>query len=492
MSAEAKRPVVEEVEVKRSRLTDATSMEWTDTSRSGLCVYLSRTTVPRSTDLMRARDMLTRCANDLRTSKALVHEPFSLSETLWCWLLVHQERVPDLPAPQASASSSSASSVAAPSRIDLASAPADRSLPFDDAFLKAAEWKCAVSEHKGCDKLLAVLLARLSTFLRCAHQIGPKYDLYHFEAREWAVVEKDLSDFVAAHLDKRSFLAETAEQKRAREEAEQPRKMFLSNVPLRLARLSLQAFQECSALVSVFEGAKPVAAFSTLELKDTVLASRVASVTSGLKELAARFMAGDVDEVFGRRYQRFLARLAYPAGTTQLFSVANRENVAPRPDESVSVLQRGLVRLGVDEEKMYVYISYLKKLSSIDSIRSAVKEGDPVATFFVFAHHFAEETKCSFVENFTCLSEHVLSSVRQSHLRSSTREGRFRAVPTVALFAGRCALWHRGEYIDFKKDPLGAAAAWIVYVRDVFRGDLEQFTSNSVYLQFLLKRFPLA
>jgi hypothetical protein len=276
-----------------------------------------------------------------------------------------------------------------------------------------------------------------------------------------------------------------------REIAEFIKTHYPRHVPARLLRFGLRAMWECAAFTEVLQGAARVEAFSAHKLLADVLQRRRDKVLLQMGELAARFAARDVSDVFSRRAMRLMCRLFYPASACQDYVMTNRERRMPRPDEAVTILQRELVRLDVDEDSMYLFMRRQKQLVSLDSVRSRIKAADSLAISLVFFEHFREETRTDFVATFCMLPEQFSDSKERARLRSEESVGAFVNLPVVALFGGKAAVWYRGEYIDADKSVAVAIATWIVYCRDVYKGKLTAYETKSVYSEFFASRFPL-
>lgn len=454
----------DEKESKRAHVASAaaTSLTWSEASKSSI----ARTLLDRkpeeytSQDFMQMRALLQNCSSDMRMIAALRTEPLTLPEILFVALLRNS------PLPSV-ASASSAKSVSA---VSTMSSDVDRELPFRADMLDAKQWSCECKDKSGCLDRLDSLYRRLSTFLRCVHSLASTADLYKYQPVDWQLMESELAAFIRDHV--KADLTE-------------------SHVPVRLVRLGLRAMWECAALDDVLHAAHAVDTFTPLPLHAEVLKARSEKVAAQILDLSKRFVARDIPDVFPRRALRLLCRFFYPSGAPQDYVVNNRERILPRPDEAVTVLQRELVRLDVDEDSMYLFIQRLKALTSMEGMRKQVKASDPLAQAFVFFEHFREETKTDFVENFCVLSEHFSSSAHRARLLSDNPVGEFKCVPVLAVFGGKVALWHRGEYIDYGKNLAAAVAGWIVIVRDVLKGQINAYKDTSVYNDFFTTRFPL-
>lgn len=466
---------------KRTRVRDDAVFPWLEARDSAIAAYLDKCDPTRftSSDFRQIRALLVMKAPvELRKLTPLPEEPFSLAEVLFICLLRNQPSVPDLPV-AAPVSSSSAVSVSATSLLDKATGVLDKSLPLREDVLSKSEWTCERNECKGqCTKTLLGLYKRLGLFLRNVHSLTCTTDMYALRPADWALMERDIGEFIIAHVD---------------------RDLRNNNVPVRLARLGLRAMCECAALFDVLMPSQEVKSLLSDRLLYDVFEERRLKVLDQLETRALEYMTShkkQVSEMFQRRCFRLACRFFFPAMAMQSYTVNNNERILPRTDEAVSILQRELVRLDAEEDHMYLFIDSNKQLMSTgkskdNPLLQQAQAKDPLTVAFLFFEQFREETKENFVDNWLLLPESVSFPERRARLLTSQPSKSLKAVPIVTVFASKVALWYDKHYTDYGKRLSDALAAWIVYARDLFRGDLHAFGDSGSVRTFFSKRFPL-
>jgi len=256
------------------------------------------------------------------------------------------------------------------------------------------------------------------------------------------------------------------------------------NIPHKLVRVSLRLYREIVALTDTLSKGRQVNSFSDFRLVQKVLCERAATIKQQIIKMAHDFLKLETSYLFGRQLFRLKCRLVYPAGAILGYVIGNFESSAPSRQEAVGILQHECTRLDTDIESTFEFVHGIS-VKAEQELKQLVEKKDEEALFFIFADSFANTTKLSFLENFCVLAEnfgdpkfgHRLFEVMNA---DNMEFGSLGSCPLIAVFGGRVALFHHGEFIDCGKSLLEALSKWICYIRDVMGSQLFQFSSGSV------------